>query len=300
MTWGWGKHWSVHLKRLPTISYPLQETLCLLAATIDKAETFASKTLEPPVQPEPVESEPELAFDHFAGRVFDMPSLTKKATTKDKKKAAYEKAMLEYNRLSKIKERSRATLIVCPLSTIVSWEEQIKDHWGGEVQVVGGVGSTQAAPSVTPASSSVQIGDGSLQLESLHLEAPKSDQQSRQPTPIAHNGNKKGRPIRVYVYHGASRRLEPQFIANFDIVITTYSTLSSEYSKQCKTGPADTTEDDEGISSDSGVVEVDDAGNVLSRKKAKPAKRKRPFVPGDICSPLQAIHWFRVVLDEAQ
>lgn len=228
--------------------------------------------------------------------------MTKKASqTKDKKKAAYEKALVIYNRMNKIKERSRATLIICPLSTIVSWEDQIKEHWGGDVQVIGGVGSIQATPSIAPSGNSTALlGDGTLNPELLNTDAPKSELQSRQPTPMFNNSNKRGRPIRVYIYHGASRRLDAQFISQFDIVITTYSTLSSEYSKQNKATNSDTTEDDEGISSDSGVVEIDEAGNPLIKKKPKSAKRKKPFIPGDLCSPLQAIHWFRVVLDEAQ
>ena len=240
-------------------------------------------------------------MDQFVNAVWDMPNIQKLSVSKEKKKAQYEKAMAEYNRMSRVVAKSRATLIICPLSTIVSWEEQIRDHWGGYVTVVGGVGSGPALPLPTitnDALSDAMLTESMAPISRLS-EAPsmKSAQPSRQSTPVAAS-NKRGRPLRVYVYHGASRRLDPHFISTFDVVITTYSTLSSEYSKQMRGNNPDA-EDDEGISSDSGVIELDDLGNPVPRKKSK-AKRKKPFMPGDACSPLQAICWFRVVLDEAQ
>lgn len=216
--------------------------------------------------------------------------------------------MAEYNRLTRVKEKSRATLIICPLSTIVSWEEQIRDHWGGEVTVVGGVGTGNISSSGPISSTGIasdftsdgMLTDGRMsEAPSLGVsEAPgtKSAQPSRYATPTT--VSKRGRPIRVYVYHGASRRLDPHFIATFDVVITTYSTLSSEYSKQMRSNVMDV-DDEDGVSSDSGILEIDELGNPIAKKKGK-AKRKKPFVPGDSCSPLQAIYWFRVVLDEAQ
>jgi len=222
--------------------------------------------------------------------------MKKLTISKEKKKAQYEKELAKYTRMSKIKHKTRATLIVCPLSTIVSWEDQIKDHWGGHVKVVGGVGSTPTpiAATFTPPGDSMP--ENGLLLDSKPFEGPQSAQPSRPPSPQP--ANKRGRPIRVYVYHGACRRMDAQFISQFDVVITTYSTLSSEYSKQTRAANPDL-DDDEGVSSDSGIFEVDEAGIPVAKKKGK-AKRKKPFIPGDCCSPLQAIHWFRVVLDEAQ
>ena len=235
-------------------------------------------------------------MEHFVNAVWDMPNLKKLSISKEKKKAQYEKDLAKYTRMSRIKHKTKATLIVCPLSTIVSWEDQIKDHWGGDVTVVGGVGSTPAPTVATSTPLGDFFSENGLFPDYKPLEGVQSAQPSRPPSPV--QSNKRGRPIRVYVYHGACRRMDGQFISQFDIVITTYSTLSSEYSKQTRAVHPEL-DDDEGVSSDSGVVEVDEMGNPVAKKKGK-ARRKKPFIPGDCSSPLQTIHWFRVVLDEAQ
>jgi SWI/SNF-related matrix-associated actin-dependent regulator of chromatin subfamily A3 len=260
---------------------------------MEQAEKFAQQPLEAPSPPEPVDAEPSM--ENFVNAVWDMPNLKKLSLTKEKKKVIHEKAMAEYNRMQRIREKTSATLIICPLSTIVSWEDQLKDHWGGEVTVTGGVGSGPL-PGVV-----ATIANGDAPTETVMELDTKAAVASAQPSPRPSPApsHKRGRPLRVYVYHGASRKLDPHFIAQFDIVITTYSTLSSEYSKQCRGNNPDG-DDDDGISSDSGIVELDEDGNIVSRKKQKSTRRKRAFTPGDICSPLQAIYWFRVVLDEAQ
>lgn len=269
------------------------ETLCLLATTVPQAEQFAAEPFVLPSPPEPFEEEPSTeGFGNNA--VWDMPNLKKLSLTKEKKKAMHEKAVAEYNRMTRIKEKTKATLIVCPLSTIVSWEDQIKDHWGGDVTVIGGVGSNPPPPASVASSVTGDMSDLTLLSDGRLSEAPRSTQPSRQPSPVS---GKKGQPIRIYIYHGASRRADPQYISKFDIVITTYSTLSSEYSKQMRAANPDA-EDEEGVSSDSGIIELDENGNAVPKKKAK-SRRKRAFTPGDCGSPLQAIYWFRVVLDEA-
>jgi SWI/SNF-related matrix-associated actin-dependent regulator of chromatin subfamily A3 len=223
-----------------------------------------------------------------------MPDTSKVGATKARLKALYEKKLIEYNRLSLLKERSRATLIICPLSTLVSWEEQFKEHWGGEVQIVGGVNSSgfattacSQAPTPLPTGFVNGTATGIEALGTMSLSAPNR--------PL-----KPGAPIRVYIHHGASRRPDPASIANFDVVLTTYSTLATEYSKQMRSGQAagQLDPDEDGGSSDGGVLEVDQDGNPIAKKK-KPV-RKRKLCGGETASPLQAIHWFRVVLDEAQ
>ena len=128
--------------------------------------------------------------------------------------------------------KSRATLIICPLSTVVNWEDQLKDHWRGEVTVCGGQSSV--LPSVSqPSTSGLSTPTGS-QLDIKAEEKKSSLGRVRE-----------GPALRVYVYHGNSRRCEPTFLADFDAVITTYATLASEFSKQTKSLEAADDDDDE-------------------------------------------------------
>lgn len=71
--------------------------------------------------------------------------------------------------LTKVKRNAKATLLICPLSTITNWEEQIKQH----------------------------IRPGGLT---------------------------------YHIYHGPNRTKELSKLANFDLVITTYGSVSSELS----------------------------------------------------------------------
>ena len=261
---------------------------------MSSAQDFGAQPLELPERPIDPDTAPGLTAAQFAGAAWDMPDTSKVSVTKAKLKALYEKKMIEYNRLSLLKERSRATLIVCPLSTLVSWEEQFKEHWGGEAQIVGGINSSGSvttvssqAPTPLPTGFATGTGTGIEALGTMSLSTPN-------------RLLKPGALIRVYMYHGASRRPDPAHIANFDVVITTYSTLATEYSKQMRSGQVNgqLDPDEDGGSSDGGVFEVDQDGNPVARKK-KPVRRRK-MCGGETASPLQAIHWFRVVLDEAQ
>ena len=263
--------------------------VALIAATLHSARTFASVPLESPPPPPP--AEPALSSDHFAGSVWGMPSATPEPmSAKNKAKVARrnDKLEAEYVRQCRLKAKSRATLIVCPLSTVVNWEEQFREHWRGEVEVVGGSGvctSSVATPAMPSTPSSSQTSDSDVKPTVGRV--------------------REGTPIRVYVYHGNARKPDPTFLADFDAVITTYSTLAVEFSKQTKSlEGGDEDEEDAGVSSD-GCAETDERGNMIVKlgkpKKIGAKKRKKACgSAAEASSPLQSVYWFRVVLDEAQ
>lgn len=271
----------------------------LIAATLDSADAFASSPLEvPPPPPERNRNEEMLSVAHFAGSVWGMPDISDTVTvssSKGKAKAVKEqdKAEAEYARACRIKAKSRATLIICPLSTVSNWEDQFREHWRGEVFVVGGGGvSCSAAVSASASGSSTP---------------PASQTPSTQPETASsakRHCKREGRPLRVYIYHGNARRPDITFLADFDAVITTYATLASEYSRQNrKTVSTEADADDDG-SSDGGFGGNDtDSGITRAKPKRAGMKRKKScFTLGGLTeatSPLQMIHWFRVVLDEA-
>lgn len=75
----------------------------------------------------------------------------------------------------------------------------------------------------------------------------------------------------VYIYHGPKRIRDPEVLSKFDVVITTYTTLTKEYPKILR--------DDE---------------SYAAQKKAKlPVPRREP-------GPLYQCDWHRAVLDESQ
>ncbi|RDB28868.1 Helicase-like transcription factor CHR28 [Hypsizygus marmoreus] len=264
----------------------------LIAATLNSARAFAASPMENPSPPPRGNDTVDAA--HFSGSVWGMPtsdaSSSKQSKAKDGK--TQDKLEAEYARASRIKAKSRATLIVCPLSTVSNWEDQFREHWKGEVSVFGGSGGTCVPP--TPSQSMSQL---SLSLTSMDTEPDIKPARVRQ-----------GTPLRVYIYHGNARRPDPAFLADFDAVITTFATLASEFSKQNRSAASADDDEDEGGSSDgAGGVDIDENGNqVLRLPKAKKGglKRKKSsaFVGNGSCevtSALQSIYWFRVVLDEA-
>lgn len=78
--------------------------------------------------------------------------------------------------LTRLTRNSRATLLVCPLTTITNWEEQIKTH--------------------------IKLGTFSF-----------------------------------YIYHGSNRIRDPKKLAEFDLVITTYGSVSTELNARVKGRP---------------------------------------------------------------
>ncbi|KAJ2549873.1 hypothetical protein EV175_004278, partial [Coemansia sp. RSA 1933] len=120
------------------------------------------------------------------------------------------------------------TLIICPLSTMSNWEDQVRTH-----------------------------------VESGRLS--------------------------VYSYHGPSRHKNPKSLCRYDVVLTTYNVIQSEYRKETQQ-----------FACDSQAHPFVSAGRVLDSSSEEDDPTRVYAVP-DIpyVSPLQAVHWHRVVLDEA-
>lgn len=119
--------------------------LSLLASSTEEARQWESKE---PVQPNPADS---------------------KTVTKNDILGVHQPTL----GLTTVTRNSRATLIVCPLSTVTNWEEQMKQH----------------------------IRPGSLS---------------------------------CHIYHGPNRIRDPARLAAFDVIITTYGSVSNELSSRKK------------------------------------------------------------------
>lgn len=282
----------------------------LIAGTLASGHAFAATPSQSASPPSPYNCD-NLKSSHFAGSVWGMPEAPEPGPTSAKGKAkaarAQDKLEAEYTRACRIKAKSRATLIICPLSTVSNWEDQFREHWGGEVTVFGGSGGTCVPP--TAAQSAQSLSQMTLSQAPMVMDV-KMDIKEVKPE-VKPVRIRQGTPLRVYIYHGNARRPDPAFLADFDVVITTYATLASEFSKQNRSIKATETEDDDdddGGSSDGvGGVDIDEYGNQTLRlprpKKAGLKRKKSGAVVAngtEAASALQSIDWFRVVLDEAQ
>jgi SWI/SNF-related matrix-associated actin-dependent regulator of chromatin subfamily A3 len=237
--------------------------VALMAATYNSALEFAHVPVEcavPRLKPSEGDS---LSAAHFANSVWgvSMTNLSGSSSNGNGKRSRQDtKAEADYARARRIKLRSRATLIICPLSTVSNWEDQIREHWNGPVTIIGG-GSCVSSSAVSSSTG---------------------------------NNQRSGHPMRICIYHGNARRAEPEFLADFDAVITTFSTLATEYSKQTRSIASSEECTEEDIDEDFAWLE---AGTAAETAKSKAHKRKKCT---EITSALQSVHWFRVVLDEAQ
>ncbi|KAA1130014.1 hypothetical protein PGTUg99_001321 [Puccinia graminis f. sp. tritici] len=181
------------------------------------------------------------------------------ATQKKEGALAAKKRIANHDRSHLIKVKSRATLIVCPLSTVQNWESQIEEH----VRKIPTPAADGSSSSSAPSKSSLS----------------------------------------VCVYHGNGRTSDPHVLADHDVVITTYSLLGYEFSRQNRV----IKEAEDGNESSDGVEEVDAEGGSIQILNGNPEKTqaksrgklKRKRKGDGLLSPLQAVEWFRVVLDEA-
>lgn len=202
---------------------------------------------------------------------------------------------VQSSRFARLVTRSRATLIICPLSTVQNWESQFEEHvgqstdsWGKEYKVKI---DEEPVGMEEEESSGTRKGKGKMRAKVNALE--EEEERSSQ--------------LSVYVYHGNSRTSDPLQLANYDVVITTFSTLGTEFSKQNRAieeqAGSSLSNQDAAESSDEALEFYGPDGTLLDGPKpvlGKKVKRKRKRVEGTGASPLQSIEWFRVVLDEAQ
>ena len=205
-------------------------------------------------------------------------------------------------RQERIVTRSRATVIICPLSTLSNWEEQFVDH--------------------------------------MTTKPHFFRQEEHPPWKPRDDG------LNIYIYHGNNRKKEASFLRQFDVILTAFSTVATEFSKQDAAvkklerarekwdemvengtafanlnGPSD---DDISFVSDSASGS---RSSSIKPTKPSPAARPKPKGKGkrkkkgedddefdglcpemlaeleenvtNFTSPLQQTEWFRVVLDEA-
>lgn len=113
-------------------------------------------------------------------------------------------------------------------------------------------------------------------------------------------------PLKVLVHHGATRTKTAEAFKRYDVVITTYPTVASEWNnvagmenlkkkgQQKKNVIPDSSEEDGSESDSQGS---DDSFEVIDTKKKKVVK---PVAKKLAPAPLFDLDWLRVVLDEAQ
>ncbi|KAJ1272919.1 hypothetical protein BS78_06G239800 [Paspalum vaginatum] len=99
-----------------------------------------------------------------------------------------------------------------------------------------------------------------------------------------------GNKLSVLVYHGGSRTRDPNELARYDVVVTTYMTVANEVPKESS--------DNEQKDSEMSRKCSDSCIGSKRKKQSKEKKKNKPNSSDG--GPLARVRWFRVVLDEAQ
>lgn len=280
--------------------------ISLIAATRESASKWAKAKIATDQMDAKLKA--ELSATGFKGRVFGMPEVddtdSSTASGKKRKREETEKHM-NASRESRIKARSKATLLISPMSTINNWREQLSAHWNGPVELVGGEKGIPAK-------------DFTIKRRQHRRGISDDEDDETDDFDV----------LRVYIYHGPSRIPDPKYLAQFDLVITSYNVLALEYSKMCvnlqnddstpgsseasrAVTPAETpVEGDAPDMLDTGMavdgvdtaVEAEIKEQEFTEKLRRDLKKKGRAVSAKKAeaSPLQEVDWFRVVLDEAQ
>ena len=316
--------------------------ISLVCTTLPDARKWAQERPnkeqhDPRFDAPPAKNGQSVSVDEFSGNLYGAPSQAavpkqtgKQKKAREKREKKREEAIEERYRL--IECRSRATLIVCPLSTVQNWESQFDEHTravedcegkGGKIYEIKdeekatelrkklGVKEEMKSEEDVKMEEDVKV-DQEVKAEGSDESMKREWTPPPQPTKLDFKNKKKA--LSIYVYHGTSRTADPVKLANHDVVLTTFSTLGSEYSKQIKT--LEKREEEEDKARERAEMEQEEQengvevlyglgpnGEPLTEKpeeeKPKP-KRKRKRVEGNGISALQAVQWYRVVLDEAQ
>ncbi|PKA47899.1 Putative SWI/SNF-related matrix-associated actin-dependent regulator [Apostasia shenzhenica] len=98
------------------------------------------------------------------------------------------------------------------------------------------------------------------------------------------------------IYYGSNRTKDPNVLAKFDVVLTTYAIVSMEVPKQLLDDKSD---------AESRKQDGCSLGNLTCKKRKEPPSRKQENASDSslvesATRPLAKVRWFRVVLDEAQ
>ncbi|QRW06026.1 hypothetical protein RhiLY_05025 [Ceratobasidium sp. AG-Ba] len=250
----------------------------LIARTLPSARAFGADSIHNPVlKPVPVTpTTPSAPFTaaHFAGSVWAAFYILKRQRQGERQGKTFSNGDRGCSTGCEAENDFSRDFDCVPTFDSSELGRSVQRSWAGEVVIVGGTGGGTVMPAQP-----MPNGVPGFQPHAM----------------ISGNPHAGAERIRVYVYHGASRRPDPAYLADFDAVITTYSTLAVEYSRQVKSlepirqaqaqaHEEEEEEDDDDDASDSGssdggIEEIDQYGEVINggsggRRKVKKGEEK--------------------------